>query len=163
MNHCGECSMCCKFMAIPMLHKDDGQWCQFCDVPNGGTGCNIYKDRPEVCQGFKCLWLTSQELDGENGQALPAHLRPDRCKVMLGGTTREDCIMVYVDKSRPDAWRDDEILQLIGRLVVNGDMYAIVGTSGSLKRRFFYKFNNMAVHRWVDMGPPDAEGTQYVI
>lgn len=155
INHCGACSMCCKYMAIPLLGKEDGQMCRFCDKPNG---CTIYKDRPEVCQTFKCLWLETQEM----GHALPPELRPDRCKVMIAGTTRQDCIMVYVDKQKPDAWKRDDVMQLIAKLVML-NVYAIVKIGVTDKARFFYRQEGAVHHRWVKMGPPDAEGTSYVV
>lgn len=142
-------------MAIPELGKGDGEWCKFCVV---GKGCGQYEARPPVCQNFKCIYLEAHDM----GQPLALELRPDKCKVMISGTTDNNCVAAFVDGGRPDAWRRDDVLQLISKLAMGG-IYVIVGVSGQTKRRFFYKKGHAVHHRWVEMGPPDETGTQYVI
>ena len=40
---CGDCTLCCKVMAIEELAKPVGTWCPHCKP---GRGCRIYPDRP---------------------------------------------------------------------------------------------------------------------
>jgi Fe-S-cluster containining protein len=49
---CGDCTLCCKFMAIEELEKRAGAWCVHCEP---GTGCRIYAQRPGECRTFDCL------------------------------------------------------------------------------------------------------------
>ena len=51
---CGDCTLCCKVMAIEELAKPAGQWCRHCKP---GRGCLIYDSRPAECSAFDCLWL----------------------------------------------------------------------------------------------------------
>ncbi|MEO1093184.1 MAG: hypothetical protein AAFX81_21415 [Pseudomonadota bacterium] len=69
---CGSCGICCKIPQIQTMEKPYGKWCTHCDV---GRGCRIYADRPDVCRGFECLWLSSP--------TMPDAFRPDRCGVLL--------------------------------------------------------------------------------
>jgi hypothetical protein len=36
---CGDCTLCCKVMAIEMLAKPAGAWCPHCTAKRG---CTIY-------------------------------------------------------------------------------------------------------------------------
>ncbi|ACB27963.1 hypothetical protein ABID82_006869 [Methylobacterium sp. PvP062] len=63
--------MCCRVLAIPALDKPAGVVCRH----NTGTGCEIYRERPEACARWYCLW---RKID-----ALPDALRPDRSGVMF--------------------------------------------------------------------------------
>ena len=49
---CGDCNLCCKLPAIPNF-KNSFEWCKNCNI---GVGCSIYKNRPEPCKQFSCLW-----------------------------------------------------------------------------------------------------------
>jgi len=40
------------------------------------NGCTIYKDRPDACSHFECLWLTNNWAD---------EYRPDKSGIMLVG------------------------------------------------------------------------------
>jgi hypothetical protein len=41
---CGDCTLCCKVMAVEALGKPAGSWCSHCKP---GRGCLIYETRPE--------------------------------------------------------------------------------------------------------------------
>ncbi|MCP3388751.1 hypothetical protein NLM27_08155 [Bradyrhizobium sp. CCGB12] len=91
---CGDCTLCCKVMAIEALAKPVNAWCQHCGP---GRGCAIYAGRPTECEDFACLWLASDPLD--------ERWKPNRSKLVL--TTSEDGIEVRCDPGFPDAWRRD--------------------------------------------------------
>ena len=89
---CGDCTLCCKVMAIEALAKPANAWCRHCDP---GRGCAIYAERPAECESFACLWLVNDLLD--------ERWKPSRSKLVL--TTSEDGIEVRCDPGFPDAWR----------------------------------------------------------
>ena len=57
---CGDCTLCCKLVAVPALQKEGYEWCKHCAI---GEGCKIYKDRPLDCQGFECFWHAGLTLE----------------------------------------------------------------------------------------------------
>jgi len=67
---CGDCTACCTAIGVEELGKPYACPCHhLC-----GKGCGIYKDRPESCKAFGCLWL-----DGWAGPAM----RPDKSGIIL--------------------------------------------------------------------------------
>ena len=93
---CGACTLCCTVMRVAMIPpKPEYETCRHCT----SAGCAIYDERPEVCSGFQCLWLASQQIAR---YALPAAMRPDRCGVAIdlnaAGTVIAHC-------QRPGSWR----------------------------------------------------------
>jgi len=67
---CGDCVACCAYLKISALDKPGCKNCKHLTLdrqPDDNemilTGsstkgnCSIYKDRPEVCKGYKCLWI----------------------------------------------------------------------------------------------------------
>lgn len=99
---CGDCTLCCKVMAIEQLDKPANVWCPHC---NPKRGCAIYANRPDECRSFRCLWLANDRLGYS--------WNPARAKFVL--TTSVDGIEVRCDPGAPDAWRrapyQDEIRQ----------------------------------------------------
>ncbi len=113
---CGDCTLCCKLMAIEALAKPVNSWCPHC-AP--GHGCAIYADRPAECATFSCLWLANDLL----GEAW----KPNRSKLVL--TTSEDGIEVRCDPGFPDAWRREPYASDIRAWALegeSGDMTVIV-------------------------------------
>ena len=53
MNKCEDCNMCCKLPEIPNFKKSY-TWCKNCTI---GSDCKIYKNRPQKCKDFYCLYL----------------------------------------------------------------------------------------------------------
>lgn len=74
---CGECSKCCRILAISELDKPANKACPH--VRAGACACSIYKDRPESCAGYKCGWLASQS----KSEPMPPDLRPDRSHMII--------------------------------------------------------------------------------
>jgi hypothetical protein len=105
---CGDCTLCCKVMAIEELGKPAGAWCPHC---RPGRGCLIYSDRPAECRTFSCLWLTNDRL----GQ----HWKPSKSKIVL--TTSEDGIEVRCDPGFPDAWRKEPYRSEIRQWAITGE------------------------------------------
>lgn len=119
MERCGNCTMCCKLPAVPVLDKPYGQWCKHCAA---GVGCKIYEKRPEPCRSYQCMYLMNERL--------PDELRPDRCHVViepaLPGTKT---MYALVDEHRPDAWQTRRVRDLIAAIVRRG--YAVVVRCGN--------------------------------
>ncbi len=86
---CGDCTLCCKVMAIEQLAKPAGSWCPHCKP---GRGCLVYADRPAECQNFSCLWRVDDRLD--------QRWKPGKSKFVL--TTSEDGIEIRCDPGFPD-------------------------------------------------------------
>jgi Fe-S-cluster containining protein len=92
---CGDCSLCCKLLGVAALDKPAGKWCaQFLK----GGGCGVYRDRPDACSTFQCLWSESEKLD--------ERWRPDRCGFILFTEQDGRRLNVVVDPAYPMAWRE---------------------------------------------------------
>jgi hypothetical protein len=105
---CGDCTLCCKVMAIEQISKPASFWCPHCKP---GRGCQIYPERPGECRSFKCLWLLNERLD--------ERWRPSISKLVL--TTSEDGIEVRCDPGFPDAWRKEPFRGEIQQWAVSGE------------------------------------------
>ena len=68
---CGDCTLCCELLRVDEIGKLAGTRCMH-QQPTGG--CAIHPTRPEVCRGYRCLWL---------GGALEEADRPDRLGAVL--------------------------------------------------------------------------------
>jgi len=109
---CGDCTLCCKVMAIEALAKPASFWCPHC---RPGRGCLIYADRPAECRNFHCLWLINDVLD--------QRWKPSRSRFVL--TTSEDGIEVRCDPGFPDAWRKEPFRSEIRRWANSGESHDV--------------------------------------
>jgi len=108
LKQCGDCSLCCKVMAIETLAKPASAWCPHC-APK--RGCAIYKDRPAECVGFSCLWLVNDLLD--------ERWKPSKARFVL--TTSEDGIELRCDPGFPDAWRKEPYYSEVREWAISGE------------------------------------------
>jgi hypothetical protein len=97
---CGSCGMCCKVLAIQVLNKPGGTWC---GSYRKGAGCGVYETRPAPCQGFHCLWLTSEKLGDD--------WRPDRAGFLMYTDRDGKRLNLVVDPGKPTAWRREPYYQ----------------------------------------------------
>jgi hypothetical protein len=109
---CGDCTLCCKVMAIETLDKPAGDWCFHCEP---GKRCRIYDDRPSECRAFNCLWLLDPRLG--------THCRPSISGLVL--TTSDDGIEIRCDPDRPDAWRRNPYRDEIEKLAMSGEQHDV--------------------------------------
>jgi hypothetical protein len=105
---CGSCSLCCKLPYVPELNKPIDTWCPHCRPGHGG--CTIYSSRPSHCEQFTCLWLDGRADD---------HWFPARCKMVLT-RRKEDQLLVTVDPSFPNAWRQEPYYATLRRYANRG-------------------------------------------
>ena len=105
---CGECTLCCKVLALEEPAKPASSWCPHCKP---GHGCLIYANRPAECRAFSCLWLVNDLLD--------QHWKPSKSRLVL--TTSEDGIEVRCDPGFPDAWRKEPFRSEIQQWAVFGE------------------------------------------
>lgn len=91
---CGDCTLCCKVLAIAELDKPQGVWCRHCVA---SAGCRIYADRPMECRTFSCGWLVDARLGEE--------WRPSRSRIILVASAGQNRLAIHVDPARPGAWR----------------------------------------------------------
>ena len=66
---CGDCTACCRAIAVEALGKPRLTHCKHQD-----KGCAIYESRPQQCRAFACLWLMGIGADDA---------RPDKTGVVL--------------------------------------------------------------------------------
>lgn len=109
---CGDCTLCCKVMAIEQLAKPASSWCPHCKP---GRGCLIYPDRPAECQIYKCLWLIDERFG--------PHWKPNKSKLVL--TTSQDGIEIRCDPGFPDAWRKEPFRSEIQVLATSGEAHDV--------------------------------------
>ena len=101
MEGTGDCTLCCKVMAIEELAKPASLWCSHCKP---GRGCLIYANRPAECESFSCRWLVDEQLDQ-----------------LWNLTTSEDGIEIRCDPGFPDAWRKEPFRSEIRQWAVSGE------------------------------------------
>lgn len=116
LRECGSCTQCCKTMAVTELNKPQNQWCKHCEA---GTGCTIFgrEERPPSCVNFNCLWKQGLFLED---------MRPDKTKVVPGMTKDGKSMVLYVDPSRKDAWRDKKFDFIIDKIILGGGRVHVV-------------------------------------
>jgi len=116
---CGECTACCVVLNIeePPIEKEANEPCRF--LCKDGGGCGIYAERPELCRGFKCLWLAFSSV-------IPEAFRPDRCGLMIrlvdkdgsGRVERLEDGVLTVHEVRPRALQEAAAQELLARLML---------------------------------------------
>ena len=106
---CGECTACCVFLHIKdqNLEKPADQACSHM-IEKGG--CNIYSERPPVCQNWYCAWRFMEQLGEE--------WRPDRSGIML--RSDEKGIIFQPIREPKDVLTSERALELIGGGVEQG-------------------------------------------
>ena len=155
MNHCGECTACCRVFAIAeMPEKKAGDWCKHCAV---GKGCKVYDERPRTCEEFSCLWLMSQKRSDPRERLAP-ELRPDRSKVVFSPSTDETIMAATLMPNAPAAHHRRDVQALIGTMVRNG-VRVVVGTPAATTRIMFDRDGSHEVY----MTEPDEDGMQWNI
>jgi hypothetical protein len=104
---CGDCSLCCKVLAIAELEKPKDAWC-----PNfaPGLGCRIYADRPPSCRDFACQWLTDPSMGPE--------WKPSVSKLVLDSKPR--LLVVHADPAVSKPWRLEPYNAVLKRLAAQG-------------------------------------------
>ena len=67
---CGDCQLCCKLPHINKTYlkdkefkKNSFEWCNNCEK---GIGCKVYKDRPNTCKDFECLFKVGFQKERPN-------------------------------------------------------------------------------------------------
>lgn len=84
---CGDCIVCCTYLKVTaidkprlthcpnaMLAEEERENTLFYTGLSECGNCAIYRDRPKVCSGYKCLWL--------QGFGIAAD-RPDRSGMLM--------------------------------------------------------------------------------
>lgn len=99
---CGNCTLCCKVLAIEELGKAPGEWCSHAKP---GRGCGIYAERPGSCREFHCGWLVSE--------GLSETWFPATSKIVLMYTANG--VTAVVDAARPDAWKSAPFYEQLKR------------------------------------------------
>ena len=64
MRTCGDCSECCRLLAIQMegYYTPQGHWCKYCTQP----GCSIYNTSiPKSCKDYFCGWIQNENIPDE--------------------------------------------------------------------------------------------------
>lgn len=110
---CESCTLCCNYMKVRELSKPAYSWCKDCEI---GEGCKDYEHRPQSCRDYACLWLRTQTMD----KPIASELRPDKSKVIIGTANQGNDIVLYVPPNRPDAWKHNSFISLVGMFVANG-------------------------------------------
>lgn len=101
---CGSCTLCCKLFPVPPLDKPAGKWCPHVAQ---GKGCGIHETRPQLCRGFDCQWLVSEDLGPD--------WKPERSKFVLSIYPGSNSLVVTVDPAFPAAWRTPQFLPMLRR------------------------------------------------
>ena len=108
---CAGCAMCCFLPSIPELDKPKSAWCEHCSTRQA---CDIYENRPELCEKFYCIYLIDDQLGEE--------WKPSISKIMLmpeqadDGTER---IVAHVHPQRSDVWKKEPFYSALKQMAVD--------------------------------------------
>ena len=122
---CGGCTLCCRFFAVPVIDKPEGEWCRHCT----GSGCAIHPTRPQPCRNFECFWLMEE--------GFPEELRPDRIGVVVAWNGADhDSVVVHVEPERADALAHPPGADLLEALLRSYDpVFVVCGEERIMLRR----------------------------
>jgi hypothetical protein len=109
---CGDCTLCCKLLAVKDLGKPRDVWCTHCKP---GRGCLIYASRPRDCTAFNCGYLMSADLGEE--------WKPNRSKIVLAPEAGVNRIIAFVDPQRADAWKREPYYSGLKKLAAGAAMH----------------------------------------
>ena len=121
---CGSCNMCCQILDIVELKKDAGILCENCV---GGSGCQIYQSRPQVCRDFECEWLTERSIGPQ--------LKPDKVGTLFLICPDSDQYQAVTDPKRPTAWRHPLVFKHLIAKAKEG--HVVVAKSGLMSWRVY--------------------------
>lgn len=108
---CGECTECCKFIAIddPALQKPTNLLCPHCVQD---AGCSVYESRPQPCRGWYCCWRMLDFLSDD--------WRPDKSGIVIRpeGLSDGEITVVIVDENKK--FYSEEFVSLVAAWIENG-------------------------------------------
>lgn len=116
---CGECTLCCKILAVPELGKAADEWCEHAHRP---VGCDVYATRPGSCRNFTCSWLV---------QKIPDSLRPDRIHGVMSGLDNRSFVLHEDPGYSGHAYA--ALRRMISEFIKNPGHYVVV-VSGKSRR-----------------------------
>jgi hypothetical protein len=140
---CGQCTLCCKLLKVDVIEKPGGQWCKHCTP---GKGCNIYANRPEICEAWFCGWRQWEWFGPE--------WYPLKSKIVISATDvsldpDRSRVEVYVDPAYPNQWRKPEYLMVLRKL-------ALRGLEGKVKYKVMVRVGSKS---WVVLPDKEVEWT----
>jgi hypothetical protein len=118
MRQCGDCTLCCKLIAVRELDKLAGQRC---DHQRMGKGCSIYDRRPPSCRFWNCRWLVEDdtaELSRPDRSHYVVDIIPDFVTAVPndgGPKVPVQVVQVWVDPKYPDAHQDPALRAYLAR------------------------------------------------
>jgi hypothetical protein len=117
LRRCGSCTLCCKLLPQPELHKPSNTRCKH----QRHSGCAIYPQRPSACRIWNCRWLVNDDtadLRRPDKSRYVIDIMPDYVEIVENETdarTAIEVVQIWVDPRAPDAWRDQALLDYIDR------------------------------------------------
>lgn len=132
MRQCGDCQLCCKLLPVRELGKGANTRCRH---QKHGKGCGVYGKpaMPPSCTLWSCRWLVedrSEDLRRPDRAGYVIDIMPDFVTVRdeeTGESQHLPVLQVWVDPTRPDAWRKDKaFLDYVARLGVEEAMCALI-------------------------------------
>lgn len=127
MADCGACNVCCRLLNIDSLSKPAHILCWNTTLHGG---CKVHHEKPEVCSGFKCIWLESQDLEDTSRRGSRA-MRPDQSHAMfVRDPTDPKLVWCHVDPNFRNVWREGQVADYLDEVVSKGGhVEVIVGDS----------------------------------
>jgi hypothetical protein len=135
---CGECTLCCKLLAVVEIGKKAGVRCEH---QQAHKGCKIYgqPDMPVSCRIWSCAWLIGEDTGP----------RPDRAHYVIdplpdfitlqgddNGDQNIPVVQVWIDPQHPDAHRDHGLRAFLARRGEHG-MAALIRSDSKLAFALF--------------------------
>ena len=114
---CGECTVCCTALGVSEFEKPPRTAC----IYEKDKSCSVYKDRPQSCRDYECLWLQG---------AMPAYARPDRFGVLFDA--HPEGTAVVAREIEPGAFERSTVDDLMKRFASRFVLYIMTANN---KRR----------------------------
>lgn len=124
MRQCGDCTLCCKLLAVPPLGKLAGQRCKY----QRHTGCKVYRTHtmPPECSIWNCRWLVNDDtadLSRPDRSHYVIDIMPDFITASNNDTGEQfkiQVVQVWVDPRYPEAHRDPALRAYLERRAHEG-------------------------------------------
>jgi hypothetical protein len=112
-NICGECRACCTVLGVKELDKPVYTACSH----ECSGGCSIYKDRPDECRTYKCLFYLNP---------FDKRFRPDKIGVIVEPSSTKFGATLVVREVIQGASDSKEAQEYINNLLAQTDSVAYI-------------------------------------
>lgn len=132
IRECGTCTRCCEGYLFGEVNNNYFYNGRPCHYVSPGTGCTIHEERPEMCEAFKCGWLSDPRI--------PEWLKPELSNAMISFTQVEG--IPYLSLMEVGAKMDSKVLSWVLLFALENNYNFLYQVEGGL--------NTLGTQEFVD-------------